>query len=89
MTVIQQELIPRPHSASFIEAIRSRLPQHDFLRVSDVAAACDVDRSVVYAWIDEGLIDAMNYGGKADGKATYHILRASVINLYERRSNAV
>lgn len=39
------------------------LPAKDLLRVDEVAQYFDVSRSVVYLWIDHGILEAEKYRG--------------------------
>lgn len=68
------------------ETIRRRLGNRVMVRPADVAAACDVSISKVYAWIEEGAIEAVNIGGK--GRATWQVLAVSVVAFYERRARS-
>ena len=49
-----------------LAVIVSRLPAADILSVSDVAAALDISRAVVYAWLDSGHFRHMHTGGDAN-----------------------
>ena len=56
------------------ENIEKTIPPKPLLRVDEVAAYFDVSRSVVYLWIDHGLLEAEKYLG------TIRIPRESVVN---------
>ena len=56
------------------DRIDKTVPEKPLLRVDEVAAYFDVSRSVVYLWIDHGLLEAEKYHG------TIRIPRESVVN---------
>ena len=60
--------------------VSTRLPKKTFITPGDVASALDVAPRVVYGWIDDGSLDAMNI---SDGKSrpTYKISRESAERL--------
>lgn len=73
-----------PHyteAAAVIAEIVARLPALTFLEVGDITSAMDMKTpSVVYAWITEGRLTAINVGSRADGRPTYKISRREFIN---------
>jgi hypothetical protein len=75
------------HADALVEAIRKRLGERLVVRPADVAAACDVSLSTVYAWIEEGVVDAVNIG--RGGRACWQVLTTSVVAFYERRKEAM
>lgn len=76
------ELFPRDEYNSMLEAIDGRLPKRDLVTVSQVAKACWISVTVVYSWIDAGLIEAAPIGAT---KNYYSIFRKSVIDFYRKR----
>lgn len=56
------------------EQIAKTIPAKPLLRVDEVAAYFDVSKSVIYLWIDNGLLEAEKYQG------TIRIPRDSVVN---------
>jgi excisionase family DNA binding protein len=56
------------------EKIEKTIPPKPLLRVDEVAAYFDVSKSVIYLWIDNGLLEAEKYQG------TIRIPRDSVVN---------
>lgn len=56
------------------DRIDKTVPEKPLFRVDEVAAYFDVSRSVVYLWIDHGLLEAEKYHG------TIRIPRESVVN---------
>ena len=71
------------HADAFVEAIRRRLGERLAVRPADVAAACDVSLSTVYAWIEEGVVEAVNIG--RGERASWQVLGSSVVAFYERQ----
>ncbi len=67
-----------------------RLPIKPLLRVSDVTAALGCDVSVVYSWIDAGLVSTFRCeGGKAVERPSWRIFRSSLIDFLKTRINKV
>jgi len=66
-----------------LAVIVSRLPAKPLLSVSDVAAALDLSRDVVYSWIDAGGFKIFSAGGH--DKAFYRIFRGSFIEFLKSR----
>jgi len=67
-----------------LQIIVSRLPAADMISVSDIAAALNCSRSVVYAWIQSGQFRIMDKGGSAD-KPLYYAFRSSLIDFLNTR----
>ena len=64
-------------------AIRAAIGGRLWQTPPEIATACGVGVSTVYAWIDEGLVESPNVTpGK---RPQYKIYSPSVIKLYERR----
>lgn len=78
----QQELFPRETPAHFLDHVRSRLGNKRSVSVSDVAGTCNVSVTTVYAWIDAGLVEAVNVGIT---RAYYQVYAPSVIAFIEKR----
>ena len=67
-----------------VKTISRRLPASDFLTVSDIACAMDIDNALVRSWIEDGSLPAMNFGaGKK--QAFYKVTRTVFIEFLERR----
>ncbi len=63
--------------------IISRLPAADTISVSDISAALNCSRSVVYAWIDAGKFTILDKGGT--GRPLYYAFRSSLIDFLQTR----
>jgi len=67
-----------------LAVIVSRLPASAMLSVADVAAALDISRSVVYAWLDEGAFRHLVSNSGATN-SHYSIFRYSFIEFLKSR----
>jgi len=85
MTVAPAELFPRQQQATAYNTIVSRLPQRDWVKVSDICIACDCDKNTVYAWIDEGKFESVNLASGTDQKAFRKIHRLSFLRFIQTR----
>ena len=72
-----------PDMQSFISELRKRLGHRSFVPLSHVASACDVSCATVKAWIDAGVIDALDIS--VTSRPYYRIFAPSVVRFYERR----
>jgi hypothetical protein len=82
----QRELFPgdtKRWAADFILTLSKRLEGAEFRRPSEIAGACNVSVTMVYAWIQEGRIVAVDVSSK--DKAYWQILAASVVGMYSKR----
>jgi hypothetical protein len=79
---VQLDLIPPEPPKNILETIDAKLPRRDWISVSDVAIAANVSVTLVYAWIDEGLVQSVNVGAT---KSYHRIFRPSVIKFYQSR----
>lgn len=79
------ELFPRDQPMSAYQTVFARLPQTEWLKVSDVCVACDMDKSTVYAWIDEGRFEAINLAARGEEKAFWKIHRLSFLRFIQTR----
>lgn len=66
-----------------LDLIVSRLPAADTISVSDIAAALNCSRSIIYAWIQSGKFRILDKGG-AD-KPLYYAFRTSLIDFLKTR----
>lgn len=82
-TGTQQELFAREAPADLLAAVRQRLGGREVVRPSDVSAACNVSIAMVYAWMEEGLIESTNVS--AGSKPYYQVFVPSVIRFYAQR----
>jgi len=79
----QLDLIPREVPKTLLASLEAKLPQREHISVSDVAIAANVSVTLVYAWIEEGLIEAVNIG--TGGKNFWKVYRPSVVAFYRKR----
>lgn len=82
----QRELFPgdtKRWASDFIATLSKRLAGAEFRRPSEIASACNVSVTMVYAWIQEGRIVAVDVSSK--DKAYWQILAASVVGMYRSR----
>ena len=63
--------------------IVSRLPAADTISVSDIAAALNCSRSIVYAWIESGRFRVLDKGGT--DKPLYYAFRNSLVDFLKTR----
>ena len=63
--------------------IVSRLPAADTISVSDIAAALNCSRSIVYAWIESGRFRVLDKGGT--DKPLYYAFRSSLVEFLKTR----
>lgn len=63
--------------------IVSRLPAADTISVSDIAAALNCSRSIVYAWIESGRFRVLDKGGS--DKPLYYAFRNSLVEFLKTR----
>ena len=63
--------------------IVSRLPAADTISVSDIAAAINCSRSIVYAWIESGRFRVLDKGGT--DKPLYYAFRNSLVDFLKTR----
>ena len=71
--------------STMAEIVRKRLGGKFAVRVSDVAAACDVSVTTVYDWIDDGTLQAVDLNkGRPHLRPFYQVRAESVVELYER-----
>ena len=63
--------------------IVSRLPAADTISVSDIAAALNCSRSIVYAWIESGRFRVLDKGGT--DKPLYYAFRRSLVEFLKTR----
>ena len=83
MKPVQMDLIPRERPETALAAIRAAIGGKLWQTPPEIATACGVGLTVVYSWMDEGLIEAVNVS--AGSKASNKIFAPSVIKFYERR----
>lgn len=83
MTAPRSELFNDAPPSDMLSAFEARLPQKTYVKVSDIAAAADVDTDIIYGWIDAGLVEAVNLGSRE--RAYWKVFRPSVIAFYQRR----
>jgi hypothetical protein len=79
----QPELFARESAATLLAAVCARLPNSELVSVSDVATACNVSVTLVYTWIEEGLVHAVNLG--SESKTYWKVFRPSVVDFWTRR----
>jgi len=82
----QQDLVR--HAASsrdVVEHVRQVLGSRPVVGTADVAIACNVSMGLIYAWIDEGLIKAVNVG--TTDRPYYRIHSQSVVTFLESRQS--
>jgi len=71
-------------SSKSLQLVMARLPQTDWLTVSDVVSALKLSSSdVVYAWIDSGRFESLNVSG--GDKPFYKILRSDFLRFLQTR----
>ena len=68
-----------------LDAIDRRLPRGDWVTVSDVASAFNYSVTVVYSWMDEGLV--VVFRGTDNG--SHKIFRPSVMAFARKRLGIV
>lgn len=66
-----------------LATIVSRLPSSDTISVSDIAAALNCSRSIVYAWIESGRFKVLDKGGT--DKPLYYAFRSSLVDFLKTR----
>ena len=79
---VQTEMFPRENARSLYEAVKARLGVKSIVRPVAVASACNVSIGTVYAWIDDGRIEAANVGGD---RAYWQVFAPSVLKFYRER----
>ena len=80
---VQLDLLPPVPPKDIMALIEAKLPKSDWVTVSNVALAGNISVGLVYAWIEEGLIEAVNVG--VPGRSYYKIYRPTVIAFYHKR----
>ena len=66
-----------------LQTLVSRLPASDTISVSDIAAALNCSRSIVYAWIESGRFRVLDKGGT--DKPLYYAFRNSLVEFLKTR----
>ena len=66
-----------------INQVIARLPAKDWLCVSDIAVALEINPSLVYAWIDEGAFPILN--GSSKTRPYYKIARSVFLAFLKTR----
>lgn len=75
---------PADFVEQFVTHIDDRLPEGEWLEISDIALAFDVCNNQVHAWREEGMIQGFNKGAK--GREYWRIWRPSVLNFARMRA---
>lgn len=79
----QLDLFPRDKPEKLMAFLAGKLPGTDLIGVSDVAGACNVSVHLVYGWIDEGMVQAVNFGSTK--RPYWRVYRRSVLALMQSR----
>lgn len=82
--VIEQETEALHLTSASMKAIEEALPVQQWLHVSDISAVLGVSNYIIYSWILDGSLPAINLS-TVPNKPYYKVLRTEILKFLKER----